>query len=317
MNSSRLPIYTFAPSGRITDTQTIHRGVDYLRGLGFEVLNTECIERAHQRFAGADADRLQEINSLAKLPSLIGPCIALAIRGGYGLSRLLPHIQWDDLAIAVDEGLQIVGHSDITALEIGLFAKTGRKSYAGPMLSYDFGCNELERSEFTTRHFLEITDKKPLNFTDHRDSLFLHSKSFKAEGVLWGGNLSLLNSLIGTSFFPDNSLIRNGILFIEDVNEHPYRVERMLFQLLQAGILGTQQAILFGDFSSYQLNVLDHGFDLQSCIYRIQEELKLIGSSTQIFTDLPFGHCRHKLTLPVGVNCLIKSDSKQFSLQML
>ncbi len=204
MNSSRLPIYTFAPSGRIIDQQSIHRGVEYLRELGYDVLNTQCIDRAHQRFAGTDADRLQEINSLAKLPSSIGPCIALAIRGGYGLSRLLPYIEWDGLARAVDEGLHIVGHSDLTALEIGLFAKTGRKSYAGPMLSYDFGCEGAERSEFTIHHFLQVAEKHTLDFTDQRNTLSKQSKSFKAEGVLWGGNLSLLNSLIGTSFFPDN-----------------------------------------------------------------------------------------------------------------
>jgi len=317
MKPSRLPVSLFAPSGRVMDTQSTHRGVEYLQELGFEVHNTHCINRTHERFAGLDAERIMEINDLPKLVSTLGPFVALAVRGGYGLTRLLRMIDWDSLAIAVDQGLQIVGHSDLTALEIGLFAKTGRKSFSGPMLSYDFGCVFSDRSAFTTQYFLKAVDQSSLNFSHDQVSPFQIPEDFKAQGVLWGGNLSILNSLLGTSYFPDNSLIRNGILFIEDVNEHPYRVERMLFQLLQSGILGSQQAILFGDFSSFQLSSLDNGFDLNACIARIQDELKSIGSSTTIFTNLPFGHCRDKLTMPVGVNCQISYQNQTFSLETL
>jgi len=315
MKPSHLPISLFAPSGRVTDTLSMYRGIEYLQELSFEVRNTECIDRSHERFAGQDAQRALEINSLPYIVSTLGPCIALAVRGGYGLTRLLPMIDWDALAKAVDQGLLFVGHSDLTALEIGLFAKTGRKSFAGPMLGYDFGCIPSDRSEFTIQHFLKAVEGSAVDYSSDQVVPLLTSEGMKAQGVLWGGNLSILNSLLGTSYFPDNSLIRNGILFIEDVNEQPYRIERMLFQLLQSGILGSQQAVLFGDFSSYQLSSLDNGFDLNACIARIQDELKLMGSSTTIFTQLPFGHCRDKLTLPVGVNCQITYENQQFSLK--
>ncbi|MEI7530636.1 MAG: LD-carboxypeptidase [Betaproteobacteria bacterium] len=315
MKPTRLPIYTFAPSGKVTDQQSIHDGIEFLKDLGFQIHNTQCIDRSYERFAGLDSQRASEINSFYEITNSLGPCIALAVRGGYGLTRLLPHINWDNLAQAVDNGLQIVGHSDLTALEVGLFAQTGRKSYAGPMLSYDFGCNSIERSLFTTHHFLKILIENSLDFSNETPSN--QFEAFKAEGVLWGGNLTILNSLIGTPYFPNNALIKNGILFIEDTNEHPYRIERMLFQLLQIGVLGKQQAILLGNFSGYQLSSLDNGYDLDSCIKRIQDELKLIGSPTRIFTELPFGHCRDKLTLPIGINCQVISESNKFSLKTL
>lgn len=315
MKPSRLPVSLFAPSGRVTDTQSINRGIGYLQELGFELRSTECVERSHERFAGTDAQRALEINNLSKIVSSLGPCIALGVRGGYGLSRLLPIIDFDALAIAVDQGLQIVGHSDLTALEIGLFAKTGRKSFAGPMLSYDFGCESSERSAFTVQQFINTLDGSAIDISSELVTPYCFTEDFKTQGVLWGGNLSILNSLIGTPYFPDNSLIRNGILFIEDVNEHPYRVERMLFQLLQSEVLGSQQAILFGDFSSYQLSSLDNGYDLNACIARIQEALISIGSTTVIFTNLPFGHCRDKLTLPIGVNSQISYVNQHFSLK--
>ena len=258
--------------------ESIQLGQNFLDGKGFEVRNLECSKRAFERFAGTEQERLDELHHLVQIHQQIGPHIALAVRGGYGMSRLLPRINWDALAKAVDGGLKIVGHSDITSLNLGLFAQTGRVSYAGPMLS---------------------------------------SNHFQCEGVLWGGNLSIINSLLGTSYFPDKSLIKNGILFIEDINEHPYRVVRMLLQLLHAGVLQSQQAILFGDFSGYKESPLDSGYSLNKCIDFLKSELSAIGAKTQILSHLPFGHCFDKLTLPVGKNCQIKANLSGFELKTI
>jgi len=317
MNSSQLPIYCFAPSGKITDMESIKRAKSFLEDQGFELHNIECANRAYQRFAGSDQERLNEINDLPEITSSIGPNIALAMRGGFGISRLLPHIQWDRLAKAVDDGLVIVGHSDISSLEIGLFAKTGRVSYAGPMLSYDFGRDPAELSPFTLHHFQEAVLHKSLDVQIKHPQHWLDTNQVNKEGTLWGGNLSILVSLLNTSYFPNKSLIKKGILFIEDVNEHPYRVERMLLQLLQAGVLDTQQAILFGDFSSYQLSPHDDGYDLNTCISVIKSQLKELGAKTQILNNLPFGHCRDKLTLPVGAKCQINANKEGFHLKVI
>ncbi|MEX8496712.1 MAG: LD-carboxypeptidase, partial [Leptothrix ochracea] len=112
------------------------------------------------------------------------------------------------------------------------------------------------------------------------------------EGVLWGGNLSMVCSLLGTPHFP---LIKGGILFLEDVNEHPYRVERMLLQLHQAGVLAEQSAVLLGDFSGWRKSPLDRGYNLKSAV----EHLRSV-CDTPILTGLPFGHVQTLVTLPVG-----------------
>ncbi len=317
MNSIQIPIYCFAPSGKITDIESVARAKSFLEGLGFELHNIECANRVYQRFAGSDQERLNEINDLPEITSSIGPNIALAMRGGYGISRLLPHIQWDRLAKAVDDGLIIVGHSDLTALEIGLFAKTGRVSYAGPMLSYDFGRHPSELSQFTLNHFQEAIAHQRFEVDVRHDQHWLETPQLSGEGVLWGGNLSILVSLLSTSYFPSKSMIKNGILFIEDVNEHPYRIERMLLQLLQAGVLESQQVIIFGDFSSYQLSQHDDGYDLNACVAQIKSQLKELGTKTQILNNLPFGHCQDKLTLPVGKKCLFNANKEGFILKSI
>jgi muramoyltetrapeptide carboxypeptidase len=112
-------------------------------------------------------------------------------------------------------------------------------------------------------------------------------------------------------------LIKKGILFIEDINEHPYRIERMLTQLLDAGILETQQAIVLGDFSGYQLSAHDDGYNLDACIGFIKNQLRDLGAHTQILHDLPFGHCANKLTLPIGKTCQIIATRAGFSLKSI
>ncbi|MET0520279.1 MAG: LD-carboxypeptidase, partial [Burkholderiaceae bacterium] len=113
-----------------------------------------------------------------------------------------------------------------------------------------------------------------------------------AKGTLWGGNLCVLNSLLGTRHLPK---IKGGILFLEDVNEHPYRVERNLLQLAQAGILDAQKAVVLGEFSGWKKSPLDRGYGLKQAIEAVRAVTK-----TPILTGLPFGHVATKVCLPVG-----------------
>jgi muramoyltetrapeptide carboxypeptidase len=110
--------------------------------------------------------------------------------------------------------------------------------------------------------------------------------------MLWGGNLTLLTSLLGTPYFPE---VRGGILFVEDVAEHPYRVERMLTQLLHAGVLAGQRAVLMGQFTEYKLTAHDKGFKLPSVVAWLRTQMK-----TPVLTNLPYGHVQTKVLLPVG-----------------
>lgn len=110
--------------------------------------------------------------------------------------------------------------------------------------------------------------------------------------MLWGGNLAVLSSLVGTPYFP---AIKGGILFLEEVHEHPYRLERMLTQLLHAGVLAQQKAVVLGQFTNYKLVPHDKGFKLASVVEWLQRQIK-----APVLTGLPFGHVATKVVLPVG-----------------
>jgi muramoyltetrapeptide carboxypeptidase len=129
-------IYLIAPSGANIDPKSPEAGIAYLRSQGIEITNDQCVQRVDERFAGSDAERLDELNGLVKIDP---KSLVMAMRGGYGIHRLLPKIQWELIAKSVKSGLQICGHSDFTVFELGLLAKTGAVTLSGPMLNYDFG----------------------------------------------------------------------------------------------------------------------------------------------------------------------------------
>mgnify|MGYP000452767226 FL=1 len=293
-------IHLIAPSGASLDAKSPLAGIEWLRSQGVDVQNAACIGRVEERFAGTDAERLSELNQIAQQSA---PNLVMAMRGGYGIHRLLPQIEWDAIARAIKNGLQICGHSDFTVFELGLLAKTGAITLSGPMLNYDFG-RLNEQGQATTpnawmwQHFQKAVVDRRLDCEVQIPQAYLGDKgSNTISGMLWGGNLTVVTSMIGTPYLPSATQTRGGILFLEDVNEHPYRVERMLMQLLDAGILENQGAILLGGFSAYRLYDNDRGYSLKSAIEAIRK--RLLGS-IPILTDLPFGHQPEKLTLPVG-----------------
>ena len=120
--------------------------------------------------------------------------------------------------------------------------------------------------------------------------------------TLWGGNLTVLTSLLGTPYFPQ---VKGGILFLEDVAEHPYRIERMLTQLLHAGILARQKAIVFGQFTDFKLVAHDRGFKLQSVMDWLHTQIKV-----PLLTNLPYGHVATKVLLPVGAAVEMTVDGR-------
>jgi muramoyltetrapeptide carboxypeptidase len=121
-------------------------------------------------------------------------------------------------------------------------------------------------------------------------------------GTLWGGNLCVLTSLLGTPYFP---AVDKGVLFFEDVNEHPYRIERMLDQLRHAGVLARQRAIVFGQFTGFRKVPHDRGFSLQGVVARLRALLKV-----PVLTGLPFGHVATKVLLPVGAKVEIAAEGR-------
>lgn len=285
-----------APSGYPPDLAAYLLAVDKLRSQGHTVHDYYDPLAKELRFGASDAARIAQLHAAARDPQVD---VVIALRGGYGLSRLLPDI---DFGLLADSGKLFVGHSDFTALQMGLLAQTGAVSFAGPMICDDF--SRADRSEFTHRHFWECISSPELNLRLEAAG----NPSLEASGILWGGNLSMLVHLLGTPWMPATD---GGILFIEDINEHPFRVERMLLQLLHAGVLSKQKAVLFGDFSGYRLSDYDNGYDFDSMLAGLRKRF-----SVPLLTGLPFGHIRDKLTLPVGAHAQLSSTTQGFTLSV-
>ncbi|WP_108472700.1 muramoyltetrapeptide carboxypeptidase [Rhodanobacter thiooxydans] len=283
-------IRLIAPSGYPHDRAAMTRGVTRLREAGCVLSSLEVLDRSEQRYAGSDAQRAGDLNALATLDEL--PDIALAIRGGYGATRLLAQLHYDALRERLGGGnTLLVGHSDFTALQLALHAKSGLCTFSGPMLGADFGAETL--SEFTWRHFWD-TVRAPatqVEWTTASDA------DLDVEGPLWGGNLAVLCSLLGTPYFPgiDGRGIDGGILFVEDIGEPPFRIERMLYQLHLSGVLGRQRALLLGHFSQCRPSSYDNGYDLADSFAQIRR-----ASAMPVIDGLPIGHEPDKFTLPFG-----------------
>lgn len=280
----------FSPSGVVLRAPGLRLAVKRLKALGFDAQIDESALARQQRFAGDDDTRLAALHRVAAA----APAVAMATRGGYGISRLLDRIDWKLLARSVERGTRWVGHSDFTALQLGMLAHGAGPSWAGPMAMDDFSRAEADGGvdEVTQDCFCEAMSGE------------LEAVGFRTEagfdglgvsGRLWGGNLSMVTSLLGTGHWPAPKLIKGGILFLEDVNEHPYRVERALLQLSQAGVLQSQKAVVLGAVSAWKAAPQDRGYKLKSMIDRVRAEVK-----TPVITGLPFGHVHPKVTLPVG-----------------
>ena len=281
-------------SGYATDVVAYQQAISRLHAMGHAVHDYTAPEKKFQRFADSDEGRLEQLLAAVNNPEVE---LIIALRGGYGLSRLLPQIDFSLLAASKK---LFVGHSDFTALQMGLLAQTGAVSFAGPMICDDF--SRANVSEFTHTHFWQCLHNQSITI----QSSYKGNPTLDVQGTLWGGNLSMLVSLIGTPWMPN---VEGGILFIEDVNEHPYRVERMLLQLAHAGILQKQKAVLFGDFSAYKLSEYDNGYNFDSMLAFVRQHV-----SVPMLQGLQFGHTLDKLTLPVGAKAYLQSDANGFSL---
>lgn len=242
------------------------------------------------RFAGSDEMRAADLEAalLDEEADLV-----MALRGGYGMVRVLPLLDWEAIGRA---RLPMTGYSDFTAFNLALLAKTGRPSWHGAMLG-----SFAEPEPYLIERFAAVFGANPGPVAWQTDPELLGSITGDARfsGMLWGGNLCLAASLCGTPWMPPAEMTAGGILFLEDVGEAAYRVERMLITLLDAGILARQKAILLGDFAGADRAARfegDHTVAQAAAYLR-----KRLPASIPIVTGLPFGHIPLQAALPIGV----------------
>ena len=297
-------IYIYSPSGAVRDKAAFRRGIKRLTKAGHEVQVDPAALASVQRFAGDDAERVAAIARAAAS----GADVALITRGGYGLTRMLPHIDFAAVAQAAQAGMRWVGFSDFTAFQLAALAQHGTTTWSGPALIADIGAPD-EPDDITLACFYDLLDghaegagwvmgKKPAELL-HAQLAQLGRTAANDEplrlaehATLWGGNLAVLASLVGTPYLP---AIEGGVLYLEDVGESAYRIERMLSQLQLAGILDRQAAVVFGGFTDISTTSHDKGFGMKTVVARLREQLKV-----PVLTELPFGHIATKLCLPTG-----------------
>ena len=296
-------IYIYSPSSAQRDKLAFRRGVARLQALGHDVEVDADALATHMRFAGDDATRLAAIHRAAAS----GADLAMTSRGGYGLTRILPGIRYKALAKAIERGTRFAGFSDFTALQCALYAQTGAVSWLGPVVHDDFGrpdvvddimqdCLQDLLAEQGEGAGWQLPRPTTTQTAMAATSALTEKPPFARplrKAVLWGGNLAVLTSLVGTPYFPQ---VKGGVLVLEDIAEHPYRIERMLTQLLHAGVLARQKAIVLGQFTQYQLFPNDKGFRLQTVVDWLRSQVKV-----PVLANLPIGHVPTKVVLPFGL----------------
>ena len=281
--------------------------LDRLACAGFKVDNPAITTRQYLRFAGTDSQRASDLQNIAT-GAIKAPKLLLGVRGGYGAMRLLPMVDWSTLGRIMKERATILaGFSDVTAIQCALLAKGGMSSLAAPMLYSEFG--KIKPDQVSCRQFVQALTNPGLiiNIADasltsqNLPSILTNGEPKMITGTIWGGNLSVVSALAGSEYLPR---IDGGIVFLEDVGEQAYRIERMLYDLYLAGAFKGQQAIVFGALSSTGEDSYDKRYDVATVVRQLH---KLTG--LPIYSGMSFGHIGQKHSFPLGATCQISPNA--------
>ena len=281
--------------------------LDRMACAGFKVDNPTITKRQYLRFAGTDSQRASDLQNIAT-GAIKAPKLLLGVRGGYGAVRLLPMVDWSTLGRIMKERSTILaGFSDVTAIQCALLAKGGMSSLAAPMLYSEFG--KTKPDQVSCRQFAEALTNPNLaiNIPDasltspNLPSILASSEPKTITGTIWGGNLSVVSALAGSEYLPR---IAGGIVFLEDVGEQAYRIERMLYDLYLAGVFKDQQAIVFGALSGSGEDSYDKRYDVATVIRQLH---KLTG--LPIYSGMRFGHIGQKHSFPLGATCQLSANT--------
>ncbi len=281
-------IRVIAPSGAHLSLEQFDRARAWFTERGHEI-RCDVPRIPWQRFSATDDERLAAIHAAAREDGLDA---VMVVRGGYGLSRLLDRIDWQLVAQSAQRGVRWVGYSDFTAFQLAMLAAGGAHSIAGPSFSWDFGRPE-QPDAYTAASLEAALSHQPAEIAwPAGDQPNPVPPDEGLRGTLWGGNLTMVAGLAGTPYLPR---IDGGLLFIEDVAEHPYRIERMLHQLHYAGVLARQRAIILGAFTDWRSSGHDNGYDFDAMVAYWRARIGI-----PIVTGLPFGHVERKASLELG-----------------
>ncbi len=273
-----------------------------LTAMGLKVVVGRHVLARYGNLAGRDAERAEDINRFFADPAIAG---IIALRGGWGSARLLPLL---DYSIIADNPKVVIGYSDITALLNGIHAKTGLVTFHGPVgvsrwnrFSYAYMRRLIFAAEAVT--FQNVRDVEDGELAQRKNRIRTLTGG-TAHGRLLGGNLTVLTALLGSPYVPD---FTGAILFIEDTNEAPYRIDRMMTQLALAGILAKVKGVVFGECTECEPGEGTYGqLTLEEILV---DHVKPLG--VPAWHGAMIGHIPRQFTLPVGGEVAIDADMGQ------
>jgi muramoyltetrapeptide carboxypeptidase len=283
-----------SPASSPDDLIRINNGVQYLEKLGYRVEVGKNVGLQTGYLAGSDQERLNDLHDMFRNKNVKA---IFTVRGGYGSGRLLDKI---DYKLIKNNPKIFVGYSDINALQMAFLVKTGLVTFAGPMVAVDF---HEEVSNFTEEVFWRtITSEKKIGkLKNPKNEKFYLLNKGKAQGRILGGNLSMLSSLMGTEYLPK---LNGAILLLEDVNEAPYRIDRMLNQFRLAKVFKQISGIILGHFvDCCEADPNKRTFSLNEVIIDYFQNLKL-----PVLYNVKHGHIKDNITIPYGTKCVLNAS---------
>lgn len=292
------------PGSYITETEK-EESISNLRNLGFNVVYSDKLMQKNGYFSAVDKDRAEDLNEMFERKDVHG---IMCARGGYGCARILPYLDYDLIS---ENPKPFIGFSDVTAIHYAIYKKSNLVTFHGPVSISTF-------SRFSTFNFENVVMKKTKGLILQNSSTGNNQNKYGitaisegiAAGELIGGNLTIAVSLIGTEYDIDYS---GKIIFLEEFLEEPYRIDRMLTQMIQAGKFENSAGIALGVFKhceSDEKNPSFHGsFNLMEVL---KDRLGNLG--IPVVYGLSFGHVTDKFTLPFGVKAELSSENNQIKL---
>jgi muramoyltetrapeptide carboxypeptidase len=293
-----------APGSYISEEE-LQDSIKNLNQLGFDTTYSERVLLQKGYFAGSDKDRTEDLMEKFKDKTVKGIVCA---RGGYGCARILPLL---DFNVIRTNPKVLIGYSDVTALLYGIYQKAGLVTFHGPVGTSTY--NDFSVDSF--RRVLENPERKTLltnsqSGEDENPYGVTTIVSGKAKGRLAGGNLAIMVSLIGTEYDIDYS---GKIIFIEEVGEEPYRIDRMLTQMLQSGKFKNAAGIMMGIFRKCEVDEKNAAFSKSFNLMEVLQD-RLSHLKIPVVYGMSFGHVKDKFTLPFGILAELDADKQQIAL---
>lgn len=291
-----------APSSPVSE-EKLTKALENLRTFGYTVKEGASLRARNGYLAGTDADRLADLHWAFSDPTVEA---VWCVRGGYGATRFLPHIDYD---LIRRNPKPFIGYSDITALHLAIGQKTGLVTFHGPVAASDFPDNTLQHFRAALTNPVEgyvLRAPGPEEELPGEEYRPLTIMPGTATGALTGGNLSLLAAMAGTPFSPS---FRKKIAFIEDVGEQPYRIDRMLTQLLQATDLSKAAGIALGVFADCAAKTPEYSLTLMETLQDRLGKLEM-----PVVYGLPFGHVAHQATFAYGMPAELDAGQQTLTL---